>query len=277
MKRKQNHYSNFNWEGTTKVKLLRIAVLVLLSSLAAYAQQAIDLETIGAYPGTAVATGNGVAGAGVQRVTIASDNTAFSVNATLQTGANTVGKVDILGNAGAIMDFAGQNASSPANALLIGGQFNTSPTTITSGNSSPFQLDASGNLKVNCTGCSAASTVSLVPTTTGGLTLTHTVLAATTNATSTKGSAGQLYHACVNNNTSYPVFLKFYNKATAPTVGTDTPVHVLEAQAGVPICLQTEEGFAFGTGIAWAATKGITDADTTAVALSDATVELAYK
>lgn len=260
------------------MKLFRIAVLVLLSSLAAYAQQAIDLETIGAYPGTAVATGNGVAGAGVQRVTIASDNTAFAVNATLQAAAaTTIGKVDILGNAGAIMDFAGQNAASPANSLLIGGQFNTSPTTITSGNSSPLQLNSAGQLLVACTGCSAASTVSLVPQITGGLTLSHTVLAATTNATSLKASAGQVYHVCLNNNTSYPLFLKFYNKASAPTVGTDTVVHVLEAQAGVPVCEATEEGYVFSTGIAWAATKGITDADTTAVALSDGSVEIASK
>lgn len=259
------------------MKALKLAVAVLVLSVCALAQQAIDLETIGAYPGTAVATGNGTAGAGVQRVTIASDNTAFSVNATLQTGGNTVGKVDILGNAGAIMDFAGQNASSPANAILIGAQFNTSPTTITSGNASPLQMDPTGHLLVNCTGCSAASTVSLVPQTSGGLTLSHTVLAASTNATSTKASAGQVYSYCLNNNTSYPIFLKLYNKASAPTVGTDTPVQVLEAQAGVPICRQTEEGYAFGTGIAWAATKGITDADTTAVAASDGTVELAYK
>lgn len=35
--------------------------------------------------------GNGVTGTGSQRVTVASDNTAFAVNATLQTGANTIG------------------------------------------------------------------------------------------------------------------------------------------------------------------------------------------
>ncbi len=55
----------------------------------------------------------------------------------------------VVGNAGAIMDFAGQNASSPANSLLIAGQFNTSPTTITTGNASPLQLDNAGNLLVN--------------------------------------------------------------------------------------------------------------------------------
>jgi hypothetical protein len=46
---------------------------------------------------TAIASGNGIAGAGVQRVTIASDNTAFSVNATiaaaLPAGTNVIGHV----------------------------------------------------------------------------------------------------------------------------------------------------------------------------------------
>jgi hypothetical protein len=37
--------------------------------------------------------GNGVTGTGSQRVTIASDNTAFPVNATLQTGANVIGSL----------------------------------------------------------------------------------------------------------------------------------------------------------------------------------------
>jgi|SRR5581483_1205327 len=253
-----------NREEPTKVKTLKIAAVILALSLGAFAQQAIDLETVGTYPGTAISTGNGTAGAGVQRVTIASDNTAFQIKA--------------LGNAGAIIDFAGQNASSPANAWLIGGQFNTSPTTITSGNASPLQLDSSGKLLVDCaTGCSGSSGVSLVPQTTGGLTLLHIVSAASTNATSTKASAGQVYHVCLNNNTSYPVFLKLYNKATAPTVGTDTPVHVLKADSGISSCEATEEGYAFGTGIALALTKGIADTDNTAVALNDATVEVAYK
>jgi hypothetical protein len=40
---------------------------------------------------TAIASGNGIAGAGVQRVTIASDNTAFNVNATLAGSALLLG------------------------------------------------------------------------------------------------------------------------------------------------------------------------------------------
>jgi len=54
-----------------------------------------------------------------------------------------------VGAAGATLDFAGQNVAAPANAFLVGGEFNTTPTTITSGNASPLQLDANGNLLVN--------------------------------------------------------------------------------------------------------------------------------
>lgn len=42
-----------------------------------------------------------------------------------------------------------QNGATPTNAQLAMGQFNTTPTTITSGNVSPFQLDNAGNLLVN--------------------------------------------------------------------------------------------------------------------------------
>ena len=54
----------------------------------------------------------------------------------------------IVGNTGSVLDFNGQNQASPS-ALLVGGQFNTTPTTILTGNSSPLQLDSAGNLLVN--------------------------------------------------------------------------------------------------------------------------------
>jgi hypothetical protein len=56
---------------------------------------AVSLAQIGA---TTVASGNGVVGAGVQRVAIASDNTAFSVNAA-QSGTWNVGTVTSITNA----------------------------------------------------------------------------------------------------------------------------------------------------------------------------------
>jgi hypothetical protein len=56
----------------------------------------------------------------------------------------------IVGNGGATVDFLStQNQTTPQAAWLVGGEFNTTPTTIANGNSSPFQLDANGNLLVN--------------------------------------------------------------------------------------------------------------------------------
>lgn len=65
--------------------------------------------------------------------------------------SKVIGTVRILGNTGATLDAAGQNASSPANSVLIAGQFNTSPTTISSGNMSPLQVDNAGSLLVHIT------------------------------------------------------------------------------------------------------------------------------
>lgn len=204
-------------------------------------------------------------------------NNAQVGGSTISTAASGVQKVGIVGNAGAVFDAAGQNVASPANEILVGGQFNTSPTTITSGNMSPLQVDSGGKLLVNCTGCAAASTVSLVPQTSGGLTMSHLVTAATNNATSLKATAGQLYGASVYNNAGYPVFLKFYNKATAPAPATDTVVYEVAAQAGTEREVHTEEGLAFSTGIAFAVVKGISDTDNTSVAVSDASIDLVYK
>ncbi len=69
--------------------------------------------------------------------------------AAVSTAASGIQKVGLVGNTGAALDAAGQNAASPANELLVAGQFNTTPTTITSGNVSPLQLDSAGNLLVN--------------------------------------------------------------------------------------------------------------------------------
>jgi hypothetical protein len=325
----------------TSGKLLKVsAVLALLVGLAV-AQQPTNTTQVG---GNAVLAGNGVTGTGSQRVTIASDNTAFAVNATLSaettkvigvvrnadgagnllttnsttftakfgqdtnllgtlgTAFTTAGFVDIKGadgnvfvrqatasnlkmamsgSAGVALDFAGQNAVAPANALLIGGTFFTTPTTLTNGDASPLQLDNAGNLKVNCTGCSASSTVSLIPATSGGVSIGHLVAAATNNATSLKGSAGQLYGASVYNNTTYPVYLKFCNKATACTCGTnsgaDTILFTIAAQAGTERELHTEEGIPFSTGLAYCVVKGMSDTDNTSLAASDAVIDLMYK
>jgi hypothetical protein len=73
-----------------------------------------------------------------------------SVNA-LPTGSNTIGKVDILGNAGAAMD-AAQNAAAPANELVAGGVYNTTIPALSAGNATQLQTDSTGSLLVNIEG-----------------------------------------------------------------------------------------------------------------------------
>lgn len=96
--------------------------------------------------GATVNTGNGTA-AGSPRVAIASDNTAFSVNAA-QSGNWTA---RVVGNAGAIFD-AAQNAVAPANEVVVGGTYNTTIPALTAGNSSQIQVDSTGSSYVNIEG-----------------------------------------------------------------------------------------------------------------------------
>lgn len=95
--------------------------------------------------------------------------------------------------------------------------------------------------------------------------------AASTNATSLKVSAGQVGEIDVFNSAAYAVFLKFYNKASAPTVGTDTPVWTIPIAAGGGFSKSFPRGKSFSTGIAYAITKLQADSDTTVVVAGDLT------
>ena len=120
-------------------------------------------------------------------------------------------------------------------------------------------------------------------TVTGGTTLpvtpttTFTNSAATTNATSTKASAGTLWSLVVSNINAAARYLKLYNKASAPTVGTDVPVIVIPIPAGAVVQLDGgSNGIRFATGIAWALTAGAADGDTAAVSASEHKVAISY-
>lgn len=110
-----------------------------------------------------------------------------------------------------------------------------------------------------------------VTATANGATASRINAAASTNATSLKASAGQLYTIDVFNAAAYNVFLKLYNKASAPTVGTDTPVMTIPIQAGGGYSKTWPMGFSFATGIAYAITKLQADSDTTVVVAGDLT------
>lgn len=97
--------------------------------------------------------------------------------------------------------------------------------------------------------------------------------AATTNATLVKALAGTLFNISASNSGAATAFLKLYNKATAPVVGTDVPVLVLPIPAASAIDHDLGMlGQRFLLGIGLAITNLMPDTDTTAVAASQVKV-----
>jgi hypothetical protein len=93
-----------------------------------------------------------------------------------------------------------------------------------------------------------------------------------------KASAGQVYGWAISNTNAAVRFVKLYNKASAPTVGTDVPVMTLAIPpSGQPYMASFDKGIAFGTGIALATTTGVADTDTAAVAANEIVVNLLFK
>ena len=177
----------------------------------------------------------------------------------------------------------GNSASVTAsNALKVDGSAVTQPVsgTVTAnagtGNFTVVQPTAA-NLNATVTGTVAANPAAAA---TGGATPYHLVSAATTNATSVKGSSGTVYDMQCFNTNAEARFLKFYDKATAPTVGTDVPVKVIMMpgnSSGAGATAAFPVGINFANGIAIAITAGIADTDATAVGAGDCVVNFDYK
>ena len=118
-------------------------------------------------------------------------------------------------------------------------------------------------LKTNTTGALA---VTPDPAATGATAIVVSS-AASTNATTLKASAGSVLGFVCSNSGAAAAYLKFYNKATTPTVGTDVPMQWFMVPAGGQV-----EGFInplggrFTVGISYGMTMLVADSDTTAVA-----------
>ena len=104
-------------------------------------------------------------------------------------------------------------------------------------------------------------------------------LATTNGALILTGTSGlQAFYA--TNTGATAAFVKLYNKATAPTVGTDVPemiINVPAAVSGVPGAVSVPTGFnafRFPLGLGIAITGGSADSDTTAVAAGQVKVKL---
>jgi hypothetical protein len=130
-------------------------------------------------------------------------------------------------------------------------------------------LPINGSVTVSNASIGASSSVT-------GTTIAKVLSAATTNATSTKTTAGRLYSYHLSNTTAAWKFVRFYNKASAPTVGTDSPVLVVPIAPGMSAIVDHTVPISFATGIAYAITGASPDLDTTVTAVGDVVGHFLY-
>jgi len=122
----------------------------------------------------------------------------------------------------------------------------------------------------------ATMAVIMTPASSGGLLIAKTVAAASTNATLVKAGAGQVFGVELANNAAYAVFFKLFNKATAPTPGTDTPVWTIQVPPGGRVEINRPAGIAFPLGIGYTITKLVADLDTTVLVAGDVVGSVNY-
>jgi hypothetical protein len=134
-------------------------------------------------------------------------------------------------------------------------------------NALPAGANAIGSVTVSGT----ATNTPVTPTT------TFTNSAATTNALSVKSSAGTLWSVVASNVSASTRYVKFFNLAVAPTVGTSVPVFTIPLAAGATVQIDGgSNGLRFATGIALCIVGGAGDADATAVAAADVKVATSF-
>jgi hypothetical protein len=101
---------------------------------------------------------------------------------------------------------------------------------------------------------------------------------ASTNSTLASSGWKSLFSLCISNDTASKIYVKMYNKSTAPTVGTDVPLETFMVPANsirdIDMGFHSGVGYTLGIGIA---TTGLqADSDTTAVA-AGVTVIVRYR
>ena len=104
----------------------------------------------------------------------------------------------------------------------------------------------------------------------------HTISAASVNATVVKASAGVIGNIILSNSNAAARYFKLYNKATTPTVGTDTPVMTVLIPAGSTIEISQSIGMRLSAGVSFGLTTGMAVSDTGAVGAGDVAVSIVY-
>ena len=134
-------------------------------------------------------------------------------------------------------------------------------------------------------GTSAFAQSKVVPTagTASGAQQYHLIAANTNNSTLIKTGAATVYSYELSGVGSAPAYVKFYDKSTAPTCGTDTPKKVLMIPAASTAAngggsnIMLPVGVRFNSGLGICVVTGIADNDNTAVAAATFNINFDYQ
>jgi hypothetical protein len=194
---------------------------------------------------------------------------------------------------------AAGNAAAVGNPVQTGGIHETTSSTYDNNDAVPLHTDPNGNLRARLvggdfTGIDGVSNTLAAPASTTGVATRllagagflfngtawdrdkkpNTIArllsaAASVNNTLVKASAGDVYNIYGHNANAAARYLKLYNKATAPVAGTDTPVATFYLAPQASFRFEFPKGLYFSTGIGYALTTGVADADTGALTAGD--------
>jgi len=157
--------------------------------------------------------------------------------------------------------------------------------TSANGDYSPLAVDSAGRLGISDLGGSitvdGTVTAVVAPATSGGNSI-YRNLDLNATGVNIKASAGQLYTLLVTNRSNTESFLKLYNKASAPVVGTDTPVMTipLDAKNGggqASTTIDIGYGAEFSLGIGIGCTTGLADSSVATPAVNSIVANILYK
>lgn len=118
---------------------------------------------------------------------------------------------------------------------------------------------------------------------TGGATVSSAIAPATPAGVNLKATTGTLYGIQATTIQATPVYIKFYNSASAPTCGSGTPIARIMVPAastaanGAGTNIMYPAGINFSSGIGYCVTGALADNDTTAITASNTIVNIQYK
>lgn len=111
----------------------------------------------------------------------------------------------------------------------------------------------------------------------------HLIAANTNNSTLVKSGIGRVMGVQLGTISATPAYLKLYDKATAPTCGTDTPIKtfIIPAAAtaanGAGSNVAIQFGINFTNGLGICVVTGIAVSDNTAVAAANFIINIDYQ